>query len=79
LTQLLQKGGFQSPSAIPVSEGAKTSTYLATISDEEVVSKSGTYFFESKPAATSAISHEKNEWSKLWKHSLEFTKVHWEP
>jgi retinol dehydrogenase 12 len=76
-TQLLVKGGFQSSSAIPVAEGAQTSTFLATAPDDQVVPKSGAYFFESKPASSSSISHSKEEGSNLWKHSLEFTKVQW--
>ncbi len=56
-----------------VQEGAKTSVYLAA--SPEVESLTGKYFAKSKPANSSAISHDKEVAKKLWKVSEELTGI----
>jgi len=58
---------------IGVSEGAKTSIFLAA--DPKVDLVSGVYFFECEPQETTPISYDENEWKKLWEHSLLWTGV----
>ena len=53
--------------AIDIKKGAKTSIYLAAY--DEVANVSGKYFYKSKVAYSSRISHSKSYQKKLWDYS----------
>lgn len=59
-----------------VSEGAKTTVYLATAPEVEKVS--GKYFVNKKVTESAAISYDEDIQQKLWLISEKFTKVKFE-
>ncbi len=60
----------------PVSEGSKTSVYLA--SAPEVENATGKYFVNKHNTKTSSISYDKKIREKLWKICEELTGIRWD-